>query len=728
MIRLAFQANPILIASTDSVLTPSQTDSSSIQSPTDILSSADVTLTPSHSDSSNIPSSSDLAPTTSQSGPSSIPIIDLGSTSSTAFPSQSSEDAATRSTGLSNSREAAPSSTPSAGLVGSIVSDLLSGTTSSTESDSSDLPSPTKSVAPSQTELASTPTETKTSGGASTGSDATSSSGIFPTIPVSVPLVTPSASSGSLDVPGALSTALGLTSQVTGTPVSSFQPGPSGSSATSALIVPGGSTSDSRTGTHDVTESQSATVSQSATGSQSATASQSETANLSSSTSLGTSAPPATTSGPVIPTGTKSGSAGVSSTALISSKAPSASSTNPATPISTGAPAPTSTEQPSQPGTTQPSTQPPPQPSTAQPSTQPPPQPTTTQPSTQQPAPPSTTQPAVETTPTPEPVPEPTPEPTTQASTSSDNDDWVPSTILVEPPTPTTHDSVTHATATSTSTQVQLPGNIAPNEEQGVKPKDGVLIRLGFDERLRYSFVATTMLSSTQIFHFVPKGLQYTMGLSSEQVSMSEIKPLQMNGYLATTVYAWVSNNTYLYNTLPANSTKFESKLDLEVKNPVSNFYNEPDESVNTLFSMIDPTISIWPNGVGPPGFGGKPGNGSGNGNDNEDNNGGGNGDGGASGSSSARPSSVGIGVGVVAGAAAYGAGMFWVARRYRKKRQLHQRSSSTVEQMSEGRGGGSVFAAGGRMSRNSQVSRGGSARTQMISAPVMAENSLGWN
>lgn len=197
---------------------------------------------------------------------------------------------------------------------------------------------------------------------------------------------------------------------------------------------------------------------------------------------------------------------------------------------------------------------------------------------------------------------------------------------------------------------------------------------------------------------------------------------MQMNGYLATTVLAYVAENTYLWN----NDTKV-SQFQVDVKNPVSKFYHQPDESVNTLFSMIDPTISIWPNG--PPGTEGTTdGKGSGNGNGNEDDNGDGNGDGGASGSSSARPSSVGIGVGVVAGAAAYGAGMFWVARRYRKKRQLHQRSSSTVEQMSEGRGGGSVFAAGGRMSRNSQVSRGGSARTQMISAPVMAENSLGWN
>lgn len=270
-------------------------------------------------------------------------------------------------------------------------------------------------------------------------------------------------------------------------------------------------------------------------------------------------------------------------------------------------------------------------------------------------------------------------------------------------------------------------------------PENAVQIRIGFDERLRYSFVATTMLSSTQIFHYVPKGLQYALGLSYDQIKVHEIRPLEMHGYIATTILVWVSRTDYLWNLEnaaynrdhmhdPGFDKKLESQFEVDYMTPPSRIFHQPDESVNTLFSMIDDTISIWPNG--PPDADGKT-HDKGPNNSNGDDDGSGsnsNGDGGASGSAKARPSSVGIGVGVVAGAAAYGAGMFWVARRYRKKRQLHQRSSSTVEQMSEGHGGGSAFATGGRMSRNSQVSRGGSARTQMISAPVMAENSLGWN
>lgn len=68
--------------------------------------------------------------------------------------------------------------------------------------------------------------------------------------------------------------------------------------------------------------------------------------------------------------------------------------------------------------------------------------------------------------------------------------------------------------------------------------------------------------------------------------------------------------------------------------------------------------------------------------------------DAGASNSSHLRASSIGISVGAVAGAMAYGAGMLWFARRYRRRHQPHQRLGSNVD----------------------------------ISAPVMTGNSLGWS
>jgi len=94
-----------------------------------------------------------------------------------------------------------------------------------------------------------------------------------------------------------------------------------------------------------------------------------------------------------------------------------------------------------------------------------------------------------------------------------------------------------------------------------------------------------------------------------------------------------------------------------------------------------------------------------------------------------------------VASAAAYGAAMFLIARRYKKRRQSHRRSSSVLnpaEMRQSGSpallGGAGAFMSGGRTTpghdRNSRGSgrTGNSARTQQISAPMMAENSLGWN
>ena len=123
---------------------------------------------------------------------------------------------------------------------------------------------------------------------------------------------------------------------------------------------------------------------------------------------------------------------------------------------------------------------------------------------------------------------------------------------------------------------------------------------------------------------------------------------------------------------------------------------------------------------------------------------------GGDSGSSNkVKSKSVGIVVGACAGAAVYAAAMIYVARRYRQKKKMgHQRASSvnTAPQMSQtpsgGMGGffmsgangressrGSAAGSAGRGSRTSgHSSNGRSVREQGISAPLMSENSLGWN
>lgn len=198
------------------------------------------------------------------------------------------------------------------------------------------------------------------------------------------------------------------------------------------------------------------------------------------------------------------------------------------------------------------------------------------------------------------------------------------------------------------------------------------------------------------------------------------------------------------------------NELSLQIHSPYSRLYQNPDPSIAKLMSMIDPSIPLIPGG-GPlnqqtygPGGGGsstdRPGNGksgSGSGGDDDE----AEGPGGSGGSSNVKATSVGIGLGVVGGAAMYGAAMFFVARRYRKKRKLHRRTSSLTSGMGEI--GVAVSAppvptatdalmSGGRTdgytsptpyaTRDSHSSGSGSGRNQMISAPVMTENSLGWN
>ncbi|KAJ5475004.1 hypothetical protein N7539_008070 [Penicillium diatomitis] len=85
-----------------------------------------------------------------------------------------------------------------------------------------------------------------------------------------------------------------------------------------------------------------------------------------------------------------------------------------------------------------------------------------------------------------------------------------------------------------------------------------------------------------------------------------------------------------------------------------------------------------------------------------------------------ANGSSAGIGVGVVVGAIAYGAGMFWIARHYRRRRRLRRHGILTS---GEGNFGTAIKPP------NSEIGR--STRPlyprQKISAPLESGNSLGW-
>ena len=281
-------------------------------------------------------------------------------------------------------------------------------------------------------------------------------------------------------------------------------------------------------------------------------------------------------------------------------------------------------------------------------------------------------------------------------------------------------------------------------------PSNTTLIQVGFNYGLNYPFVVGTENSANQIFTYLPQGIAYALGLGTDKVTMNGLMPYDTTkslNYITTLAQAYI----------PADLVE---QLQLDLHTPVSAAYSSPDDAVRMLMSMINPTIPILPGASLNDGTS----SGANSYNDPESTSSGSGGDGapigGDSGSSQkVKGTSVGIGVGAVMGAAVYAAAMVYVARRYRNKRKSHRRASSIgthgeMSQRSPGtpgtltggmggyfmsgangiRGSGSSRGSGarsgsGRGSRNSAGSSNNrSVREQGISAPVMAENSLGWN
>jgi hypothetical protein len=252
---------------------------------------------------------------------------------------------------------------------------------------------------------------------------------------------------------------------------------------------------------------------------------------------------------------------------------------------------------------------------------------------------------------------------------------------------------------------------------------------------LNYQFVVNNPLSSAQIFQYLPQGLSDGLGLRADQVVMHSIVPLNTTAQLGFTT-------TLALAYIPQNMV---STLGLDLHIPTAPLYDNADPSVNTLVNYINPAIPLQPGSN----LAGSAASGTGSGSAASSS--AANGNSGVFNTNSQNTSpkvtsaTAGIAFGAVGGAAAYGAAMFLIARRYKRRKQSHRRSSSLMnpsEMRQSGSpallGGGAAFMSGGRStpgetthdrnSRGSGRSAGNSARTQQISAPMMAENSLGWN
>ncbi|KAF5977115.1 Msb2 [Fusarium coicis] len=361
-----------------------------------------------------------------------------------------------------------------------------------------------------------------------------------------------------------------------------------------------------------------------------------------------------------------------------------------------------------------------------------------------------TSQPPVETETKPE------PEPTTLVPTAAvpvtsirptatltNTNNWLPTTIVFEPTSIPAQPSQPTETSTSTGLPANIPRVILPNDPNQPIPEGSVPIQLGFLFPFNYKFLARNTVAAAQLFKYLPKGLADAGGFSMDRILVSKIVPLDTQsqwGYI--TALAKIHYPENMIDSLQA-----------DLITPNSPLYNNDLEIVRNLTSVINTKIDIFGDSDTD--------NNTNNGNSDDANSGnsdvfGNSGEGDKS--AKQKATTAGIAVGAVGLSVMYGAAMFLVARRYkRKKQQGHRRASSigssqrSSEMQYTGNGspalmGGALmsrdFSAygathaeqgqvrpGGRDSHGSGRSgMGNSARTAYISAPVAAENSLGWN
>jgi hypothetical protein len=259
-----------------------------------------------------------------------------------------------------------------------------------------------------------------------------------------------------------------------------------------------------------------------------------------------------------------------------------------------------------------------------------------------------------------------------------------------------------------------MPKVIQPAGGVPEQPKNSTLVQVGFQHPLNYGFVSTTPQSASQLFTYTPPGMAYGLGLDEEQVTMYSIQPYdtsKLNGYITTLALFFIPSEAV-------------DQLAVDIHTPNAGLYNNPDDTVATLMNLLVPTIPLL---AGEPINAVSPTAGSSSATVSPGSQGGGAPFGGdSSNASSASPMAAAIAAPIATGGLLYGAAMVFVARRYRRKRQGHQRTSSVPSTQSGS--GGAWMSGAARHSHGSGSSNGRSVRTQQISAPVMAENSLGWN
>ncbi|KAK0386149.1 hypothetical protein NLU13_5986 [Sarocladium strictum] len=323
------------------------------------------------------------------------------------------------------------------------------------------------------------------------------------------------------------------------------------------------------------------------------------------------------------------------------------------------------------------------------------------------------------------------PEPT---QTEPNEDNWLPSTIVQEATSFSFQRPTAEPTGTATAIPSNIPKIILPDEPDIEQPEGTTAIQIGFLYPLNWNFVSKSGVAAAQVFKWLPDALAYAGEFPTSNVVVTKLVPLDTTakwGYMTTIAKVWYPTDQL-------------DGLQMQLGAANSRLYNNDKQIVNSLTANINRNIDLFGNIEEE--------NGNANsGNTNNNNGGDDTFDSNDNSSTTAgdRARTAGIAVGALSLAGLYGAAMFIVARRYKRKRQGHQRASSLTSSQASSEmrytGTGSPALMGGALLSRDVSSYGGygggrdshgsghsgaanSARTAGISAPVATENSLGWN
>ncbi|ORY65075.1 uncharacterized protein BCR38DRAFT_342441, partial [Pseudomassariella vexata] len=322
-------------------------------------------------------------------------------------------------------------------------------------------------------------------------------------------------------------------------------------------------------------------------------------------------------------------------------------------------------------------------------------------------------------------------------ATITDSESWLPSTIIIQPSSMKVSTGGLAPTSSPTGIPSGLPRAITPYDTVPEQPPNTTLAQISFLYGMNYAWLVQQPMAAAQLFSLLPQALGFGQGFDPSEAVMLRIVP-----YDTTSQLGYITSQALIYVPTLAFDT-----LRLDYKIPSARLYQNPAPLISNMTSQINPAIDIIPgSGLGDVGtVSTDPSNPTSTGNSNNDAFG--TGDTSGDQTASQKGTTAAIAVGAASLAGAYGAAMFIIARRYKRKKQRHQRSSS-VASPSEMRQRGSPAMMGGALlsrdftagsyggvapnTRHSQGSgRSGmnnSGRTAFISAPVAAENSLGWN